>query len=74
MGDEKITVDNSSNIASYAYSPTRSVLTIEFKNGKFWEYERVPYLVFHQMKNAESKGQFFSQRVKPYYSGREVES
>lgn len=70
--DERVAVTNSSNIESYAYSTTRGVLIIEFKNGAEWEYKGVPESVFLDMKKAESKGQFFATRVKPFYQGGRV--
>ena len=73
MTDEVIQVENSSNIESYSYSPTRGVLTVEFKNGVKWEYEQVPDQVFTDMKAAESKGQFVQNQLKPFYHGRRVD-
>jgi hypothetical protein len=70
--EEKIAVSNSSNIESYAYSPARGVLTIEFKNGATWEYERVPESIFTDMKSAASTGKYFFERVKGYFDSRRI--
>lgn len=72
MVDEKIVVEGSSNVVSYAYSPIRGVLTIEFKSGGTWEYENVPDKVFQDMKEAPSKGSFVHQRINGYYQGRRI--
>ena len=73
MTEEKVVATDSRNISSYAYSPVRSVLTIEFKSGATWEYENVPDKIFEEMKTADSKGSFFSRRVKGYYNGRRID-
>lgn len=67
MADETVMVENSSNVVSYAYSRSKSMLTVEFKGGATYEYKGVPELVFEQMKLAESKGSFVSNRLKGYY-------
>lgn len=72
MIDERYIVPNSSNIESFAYSPTRSVLTIEFKGGATWEYDQVERQLFEDMKLAESKGSFFQSRVRKAYIGRRI--
>jgi len=69
---QTIAVANSSNIASFAYSPKRSVLTVEFKSGATWEYEEVPELIFEGMKAAESKGSYLAKRIRGYYHGRRI--
>ena len=52
---DKITTPDSSNVASYAYSPARSVFTVEYKDkdGNItatWEYVRVPPERFEEAK------------------------
>lgn len=72
MPEETLVATGSSNIKTYAYSPTRGVLTIEFQSGAKWEYEQLPQKVFDELKQAESKGSFFASRIKGYYHGRKV--
>jgi len=72
MNENKI-IPKSSNVASYAYSPKRSVLTVEFKNGDVWEYEKVPPHIFEAMKKAPSVGKFLHERLKGYYDAFRVD-
>lgn len=72
MSEQKIT-PKSSNIASYAYSPKRSALTVEFKNGDVWEYEKIPPAIFEAMKRAASVGKFLHERVKGHYDARKLD-
>ena len=69
---EKFDAAGSSNIKTYAYSPSRSVLTIEFHSGSTWEYYKVPGHLFDEMKQAESKGKFLNSRIKGYFEGKQV--
>lgn len=78
MSDAKITTPDSSNIASFAYAPTRSVFIVEFKDkaGNItatWEYVKVPPQVFEEAKQAESIGRFIRMRIIGYYEGKEIE-
>lgn len=77
MSDGKITTPDSSNIASFAYAPARSVLIVEFKDKagnvtSTWEYDKVPPQIFVDAKRAESIGRFIRMRVIGYYEGREI--
>lgn len=74
---ERITTSDSSNIASFAYSPKTSVLTVEFKNAAgtitaTWGYSKVPASIFAQMKLAQSKGSFLRARVIGYFDSKKV--
>jgi hypothetical protein len=75
--EEKLATPGSSNIASYASSPARSVLIVEFKDKagnvtSTWEYVKVPPSIFEHAKKAESIGKFIRMRVIGYYEGHEV--
>lgn len=43
------------------------ILEVEFKNGKQYRYGSVPVPVFREMLEAESKGHFYSTRIKGKY-------
>jgi hypothetical protein len=57
----------SSSIARFGYDDTASILVVEFKKGYSYNYFDVPADVFEQMKNAGSKGQFLTDRIKGTY-------
>lgn len=76
---DKVSTPESSNIASFAYAPTRSALIVEFKDKSgrvtaIWEYEKVPPHIFDEMKNVVSVGSFLRCRVIGYYEGRKFEA
>lgn len=58
---------DSSTIAAFCYDESTRILTIEFKRGGSYNYFDVPSSVFEEMRTAPSKGQFFSQRIKPTF-------
>lgn len=68
-----IEVTNSSNIRSYGYRDSESVLFVEFKDGTRYEYTQVPPEIFDHMQKAESVGKFLHARVKGYYDGSKVQ-
>jgi hypothetical protein len=83
MSDETIQTPDSSNIASYAYSPTRSVLTVEFKNKAgaivaTWEYAKVPPVRKEDLDRVRAEGgslgKFIRSRIIGYYDGQKVNS
>jgi hypothetical protein len=59
-----IETPDSSNITRFGYDKRSSVLSIEFKKGGSYQYFDVPEAVFDAMKSADSKGQYFAQKVK----------
>ena len=54
----------SRNIASIGYHAELRVLEIEFRNGALYRYSAVPLSIFDGLQKAESKGQYFSQRIR----------
>lgn len=62
----------SSNIASYGYSPSRSLLRVVFKNAVTWEYDNVPQSVINDLQVASSVGSYFSRYIKTTFSGHQV--
>jgi hypothetical protein len=58
----------SSMISGVFYDDFTSNLFIEFKNGPVYYYRDVPKFLYQEMMEAESKGKFFSSRIKKEYS------
>jgi hypothetical protein len=57
---------NSSVIAAVTYS-AEAALDVEFTSGTRYRYFAVPAELFHEFLSADSRGQFFNSRIKPYY-------
>ncbi len=57
----------SSNISRFSYDVQAQVLTVEFKSGGAYNYYDVPEVIFQNMRDATSKGQFLVQVVKGKY-------
>ena len=62
----------SSVIASYAFNPEKSELTVEFLSGLVYVYIGVPESVYLEFKSARSKGSFLNQRIKGVYNFRRL--
>lgn len=62
----------SSNLRSADYESKKRQLIIGFKSGGKYLYEDVPPEVFRDLLAAQSKGQFFLQRIKPAYRHRRM--
>lgn len=54
----------SRNIASIGFHAELRVLEIEFRNRALYRYFEVPHAIFEGMQKAESKGRYFSQRIR----------
>lgn len=63
---------NSSNLYSVGYEPEMSVLEIEFRGGRIYQYSNVPAQVYKGLMNAGSHGQYFHQRIKEVYPYRRI--
>jgi hypothetical protein len=57
----------SSTILRFGYDKEGRSLTVEFKKSGSYRYFDVPEQIFQQMKQAPSKGSFFTAHVKPAY-------
>jgi hypothetical protein len=56
----------SSSIASYMYNADQETLHIRFKSGlKIYPYYGISKTLFRDLQNAESKGTFFAEHIKP---------
>jgi hypothetical protein len=58
----------SSNVRSVGYDVVTETLEVEFLNGGVYQYYNVPQLMYEQMMNATSKGQFLNTYVKNQYA------
>jgi hypothetical protein len=68
-----INVDiESSNLTSASYDTEASTLTVTFKSGGIYEYEKVPWDVFTKLRMSESQGKFFSNNIAKSYSYKKL--
>lgn len=54
----------SSNLVSVGFDASSSILEIEFKDGRIYQYFDVPEQVFRDLTSAPSPGSFFHQNVR----------
>jgi hypothetical protein len=64
---EWIETPESSNIIRFGYEVQSMIMSVEFKNGGTYNYFDIPEVIFEQMRNAPSKGQFLAQQIKGVY-------
>ena len=67
----------SSMLRSAGYDPERSILELEFNNGRIYRYFGVPPEIFDELMIAESKGRYFLDQVDdlfPYLQVRRTRS
>ena len=67
----------SSMLRSAGYDPERSILELEFNNGRIYRYFGVPPEIFDELMTAESKGRYFLDQVDdlfPYLQVRRTRS
>lgn len=57
----------SSNIVSIGYDEPSQTLEIEFTNGAIYQYYNVTQVLFEQLIQAGSKGQFLTYQIKSVY-------
>lgn len=62
-----ISTPESSNVAGFGYDSKSEVLTVEFMQGRRYNYYDVPLMIFEQMRMATLKGQFLAQNIKGKY-------
>jgi hypothetical protein len=68
---EMIPVD-SRNIAAVGYDNEIGTLTIQFNNGRTYEYYSVPEYEFDNLMSAGSKGTYAHQNIYKAYSQSEI--
>ena len=54
-------------VANFHYNPNSKTLTVVYASGNIYEYKKVPETVYHEMKNAFSKGSFLNEHIKGRY-------
>ena len=65
---EELDTPDSSAFFSIGYHPYGKKLWVVFRNtGNAYYYYDVPYEVWHDFKNAESKGSYFQECIRDYY-------
>lgn len=65
--DLVMTKVESSMMTAADYNENDKALDIEFSNGKTYRYFDVPASVYKGLLKAESKGQFFNERIKDVF-------
>lgn len=58
----------SSALTSAAYDEATQELTVTFKGGRSYTYNRVPPDVWEQLQSADSPGTFWRQSIKDQFS------
>jgi hypothetical protein len=62
----------SSNLARFKYDDKTRDLTVEFKGGRTYIYSKVPKNLYKGLKQADSKGSFLNEHIKPTYPARKA--
>lgn len=65
--DDNVMEKKSSNIARAVYVPHHEALTVTFKNGGEYRYDRVPASVADSMSLASSVGSYFHHCIRDNY-------
>ena len=55
-------------IRSFAYRPMPRQLEITFQSGRRYVYDEVPPEIYHAMKSAFSKGEFFNEHIRDRFT------
>ena len=63
---------DSTNLLSVGYDSADGILEVEFRNGRVYEYYRVPEAIYERLLTERSPGEFFSQHIKDQYRFRRV--
>jgi hypothetical protein len=64
----------SSMLRSAGYDPERSILELEFNNGRIYRYFGVPEEMFAELLAAESKGRYFLAEIDDLFPYLQVRS
>ncbi len=64
---------SSSNIAAIGYDHNAKMLTVQFKSGTTWRYEKVAAEDAAKLLAAESIGRHFAAHIRPIFVSRKVE-
>ncbi|MDQ7877788.1 KTSC domain-containing protein [Microbacterium sp. QXD-8] len=63
---------DSAAIASAGYDADMAVLELEFSSGELYRYFAVPPSVYRGLRDAESAGRFFRERIRDVYPSEHV--
>lgn len=63
---------SSSNLKSIGYDINTSILEVEFKNGRVYQYFNVPINVFNAFINASSIGKYLNSNIVGVYKYTEL--
>jgi len=64
----------SSSLSSVGYDPERSILELEFRGGRIYQYFAVPRRIFEELMTAASAGAFVNRCIKPRFPFRRVDT
>lgn len=62
----------SSNLHSVGYDPQMSVLEIEFRGGRIYQYSNVSTRVYEGLMNSSSHGRYFHQHIRDIYQYKRI--
>lgn len=54
----------SSNLASVGYDSSDSLLEIEFRDGRIYQFFKIPLNIYKSLMKADSKGSYFYQNIR----------
>ena len=57
----------SASLAAVGFDSATQTLEVEFQNERIYRYYGVPYAVFVDLQEADSKGRFFNSRIRNRY-------
>ena len=63
---------SSSNVKSIGYDINTSILEVEFKNGRVYQYFNVPINVYNAIINASSIGKYLNSNIVGVYKYTEL--
>ena len=63
---------SSSNLKSIGYDINTSILEVEFKNGRVYQYFNVPINVYNALINASSVGKYLNSNIVGVYKYTEL--
>jgi len=65
---------DSSGVISVGYDEWTKTLEIEYAGGAVYDYAQVPEVLYRDLLDAPSKGQFVNLYIKPYFEYEEIDT
>jgi hypothetical protein len=62
----------SNHLRSVGYDPSTKTLEVEFKNGRIYQYAKVPTEEFDALMTSESHHEYLNDNIKSTFSYREI--